>query len=362
MLTAWPGSVLCQTTSIDQLMNYGDSTVLVAAHRGDWRNHPENSLSGIQSCIDMHIDIVEVDVRETKDGKFILMHDASINRTTNGRGRVKDMTLEKLQTYFLKDHDGKISEERIPSLEEALELAKGKIVLNLDKSAICMDELLVVLDSTDSRQTVILKGSLGTRFYEEHIRDNPDGPLYMPILYHKPYEEIDTFLARTSAQLVELILNIDTTYLSKPDSVKIFANRNCRIWYNALYKGIASGYGENRNALMTWDHFLSRDAFIIQTDYPKELMQYLIDRGRHKEPEGWEPVNLSGLPDKVIDTAAMHRPNPNNSGSRLYHTIKKGDTFYSLAKKYHTSVSAIRKLNPGVKPERLQIGQRIRIR
>ena len=59
----------------EKLLNRDQSTVIVASHRGDWRNFPENSLEAIDNAIKMGVDIVELDVQRTKDGELILMHD-----------------------------------------------------------------------------------------------------------------------------------------------------------------------------------------------------------------------------------------------------------------------------------------------
>lgn len=67
--------------------------VRVACHRGDWRNYVENTLEAVESCIDMGADIVEVDVWRTKDGHLILMHDETLDRTSNGYGLIADHTL-----------------------------------------------------------------------------------------------------------------------------------------------------------------------------------------------------------------------------------------------------------------------------
>ena len=91
---------------VNEFNNSNSANVLVAAHRGDWRHAPENSIKGIENCIVMGVDIVEVDVRKTKDGKLVLMHDATINRTTNGTGKVSGHTLAELKELFLKDNQG----------------------------------------------------------------------------------------------------------------------------------------------------------------------------------------------------------------------------------------------------------------
>ena len=70
----------------ENLLNGKPDQILVVSHRADWRNAPENSLQAIQNCIDMGVDMVEVDLKKTKDGHLILMHDRLINRTMNGKG------------------------------------------------------------------------------------------------------------------------------------------------------------------------------------------------------------------------------------------------------------------------------------
>ena len=106
---------------ITNLEDSKNKDVIVVAHRGDWRNAPENSMQAIKNCIDMGVDMVEIDVRETKDGELVLMHDLTIDRTTNAKGFVKDWTLDSLKTLKLIDGLGigilstKISSLSIPS-------------------------------------------------------------------------------------------------------------------------------------------------------------------------------------------------------------------------------------------------------
>ena len=61
--------------------------------RGDWRHAPENSVGAIQGAIDMGADIVELDMAKTKDGKFVLLHDGTLDRVSNGKGPSTEYTL-----------------------------------------------------------------------------------------------------------------------------------------------------------------------------------------------------------------------------------------------------------------------------
>ena len=76
-----------------KLLNRDNRSVIVASHRGDWRNFCENSLEAIDNAAKMGVDIVEIDVQRTKDGQLILMHDPKLDRTTTGKGLIADTTL-----------------------------------------------------------------------------------------------------------------------------------------------------------------------------------------------------------------------------------------------------------------------------
>ena len=77
----------------------GDTTqVIVVAHRGDWRYAPENSIAAIEHSIAVGVDVVELDLQLTKDSVLIVMHDGTLNRTTTGKGNVKDWPLDSIKT------------------------------------------------------------------------------------------------------------------------------------------------------------------------------------------------------------------------------------------------------------------------
>lgn len=113
--------------------------VYIVAHRANTLKAiqefvPENSLECIQMAIESGVvDMIEIDVRPTKDGVLVLMHDASINRTTNGGNKnVSSITYEELMKYDMR-RDVKVSKGvKVPTLEQAFELCKGKVFINLD--------------------------------------------------------------------------------------------------------------------------------------------------------------------------------------------------------------------------------------
>lgn len=118
------------------IKNYDRKKVLIMTHRGNTgdKNIPENSLASIEACIsNKHVlDFVEIDPRTTKDGVIILMHDETVDRTTSGTGKVKDLTYEQIQKLRLKLDNGTLTDHTVPTLQDVLIKARGKVFVNLD--------------------------------------------------------------------------------------------------------------------------------------------------------------------------------------------------------------------------------------
>ena len=110
-----------------------DRPVVVSGHRGGMvAGYPENCIVSFEKTLTMMPSFFEIDPRLTRDSVIVLMHDATIDRTTDGSGRVSHYTWEELRRFRLKDRDGKVTEFRIPTLEEAIQWSRGKTILNLD--------------------------------------------------------------------------------------------------------------------------------------------------------------------------------------------------------------------------------------
>jgi len=100
---------------------YGQqNNFILTAHRGGAAHAPENSLAAINHALKSNVQRIEVDVRMTKDSVLILMHDKRINRTTNGKGKVKNLTYDEIQKYSLKTRTDTLI-ENVPTLSEAFE-------------------------------------------------------------------------------------------------------------------------------------------------------------------------------------------------------------------------------------------------
>lgn len=172
-------------THVDSLLNCLHNSksnyVFVIAHRADWRGAPENSIQGIENAIRMGVDMVEIDIRRTADGQFILMHDATLNRTSTGKGRIADYTLEQIKQFRLRSGHAIKSRRTIPTLEEALLACRGRVLVNIDKGGDFIREILPIIQRTGTEKQVIIKGKYALDRVKADYGDSK-GMLYMPIV------------------------------------------------------------------------------------------------------------------------------------------------------------------------------------
>ena len=111
-----------------------DPPPLVSAHRGGaQRKFPENCIATFENTLKHTYAIMEIDPRYAKDGAIVVHHDATLERTTTGKGRVAELTLSELKELYLRDTEGAVTEFQIPTLDEVLQWARCKTILVLDQ-------------------------------------------------------------------------------------------------------------------------------------------------------------------------------------------------------------------------------------
>ena len=104
----------------------------IVGHRGAAGLAPENSLSAIEKGIENEASLIEIDVHLSKDNEVIVCHDATIDRTTNGKGKIKNMTLNELKQYNIVDSDDKITDLKLPTLKEVIQTVNGRVKILLE--------------------------------------------------------------------------------------------------------------------------------------------------------------------------------------------------------------------------------------
>ena len=278
----------------EKLMSQDRDYVFVAMHRGDWRNFPENSKGAILSAIRLGADIVELDVHMTKDGRFILNHDKTMDRTTTGRGAVHDLTLVEIKQFKMRDRNGTPTDYDVLTLEEALELTRGKILVNIDKFTAHPREILDAVAAVGALKEVLVKSTHAPddarRFFGEYWKAVESGELlYMPVIqfcwkhHAKAAHDLPLWIAEEPRKASMYEICADAPEYSAAFSQVLNAKGAPRLWVNTLWDELDVGNGDKRALLDAdgnWGWVLSQGATMLQSDYAAELIVYLMQKGR----------------------------------------------------------------------------------
>ncbi len=271
-----------------QLKQPENETILISAHRGDWRNAPENSIQCLKQSIEKRFDIVECDLKLSKDGHLIIMHDKTIDRTTNGKGKPEEYTLAELKQLKLKSALGHVTRHTIPTFEEYLQVAKGKVMLCLDKAFDYFDVAMDLVKKYEMEDQVIYNTpsiSLDSlRTLIPALKDNLVlNLLGFPQDTTRGNELTASYKNRGNA-IFHPTFSSDTIPLIKwLPSVK---KNKLHLWLNGLWPEHNAGHDddtavEENKQDETWGWLIEQGATIIQTDRPTELLDYLRKRGLH---------------------------------------------------------------------------------
>lgn len=142
---------------LHQFFTYKEGSRIISGHRGTIEHGlPENSIEGMEAVLQHTPAFFEIDPRLTKDSVVVLMHDKSLDRTTNGTGNVADYTWAELQELRLKDHEGNVTPYGIPTLDDVIEWARGKTVLNLDQKDVPIELSANIIRKHDAYSFVMV--------------------------------------------------------------------------------------------------------------------------------------------------------------------------------------------------------------
>ncbi len=279
-------AVASQTPADTMRMNFlnpNHGEVMVAVHRGDWRNYAENCLEGIESAVKMGADIVEVDLWRTSDGELVLMHDRTIDRTSTGKGKVADITLDYIRSVQLRNGVRARTPYRIPTLEEALLANKGRVLFNLDKAFDYFDQVMEILERTGTTSQVIMKSEAPAHEVKEKYGQYLDRVIYMPIVrIDRPnaVEKVKEYIEVLNPAAFEFTY-ADSACITGIDIATLLKGRS-RIWYNSLWGSLCGGrddFASMKNPADGWGYLIdSLKCSIIQTDQPAALIKYLKKR------------------------------------------------------------------------------------
>lgn len=268
------------TKALERRLAGPDGEVMVVAHRGCWRGVSENTLDAVRACIAFGVDMVELDVRRTADGQLVLMHDDTLDRMTDGQGLVADHTLAQLQALRVKAEKGgpaaALTDRRIPTYAQALDLAKGRILINVDAKADVYEEAYEMAVARGMGEQVLLKSGepvevvQAQSWWSAKIRYNPN--IRPDRLGADPLAVIDSYKA---LKPVGYEINVKAIPAAKPLAEHL--QKACaRLWVNSLNTKEAAF---DDQALVdpdaVWGAMTAAGIGAIQTDNPLPLKVWL---------------------------------------------------------------------------------------
>ncbi|MDP8979636.1 MAG: glycerophosphodiester phosphodiesterase family protein [Acidobacteriota bacterium] len=232
-----------------------ERSIAVIAHRGEHLHHAENTLPAFQAAIDLGADYIELDVRTTKDGKLILMHDSTVDRTTNGKGQVAEMTFAEIHALRIRG-GSEVPTLEVPSLDDALSLARHKIGVYVDCKKIAPRDLVDALERHDMLDRSVIYG--GWDFLKQvsalqpklAVMPEADNPDRLKQIFAEGKPPVIAFDARD--------FNAENIALVKSAKSLIYVDR--------------LGASDNPAG---WEDAIRRGASGIQTDHPGELLEFL---------------------------------------------------------------------------------------
>ena len=218
---------------------------------------PENTLASTREAISCGADYVEVDLRTTKDGHLVALHDAKVDRTTNGMGKITDMTWPEVEELQVFNRNKKT--HRIPEFKEILALCKGKINIYLDFKEADVAETWKQIKAAGMEHQIVVYLNREEQ-YSQWKQVAPEMPLMTSLpdeITNK--EQLAAFLHQMHIQVVDNVANPELLKAAKEHGISVWLDvqsptEGPASWNEALHKGVQG----------------------LQTDKPAEMVSYIV--------------------------------------------------------------------------------------
>ncbi|KAI1062738.1 hypothetical protein LB506_006488 [Fusarium annulatum] len=256
----------------------------IVAHRGLWNEAPENSLLSIQRAIEAGYNIVEIDVRRTADGEFVLLHDVTLERMTGVDKKPEELTLGELISLPLKNRDGgpnsPFTEEKLPGLRDVFELTRDKIYIHLDiKHRHVIPDVLAYAQKMGVEKQVDFWADLKTKddlaWIKATITSHDVPFIARTHLEHDDWQEQAEF----ALELKPLICEASFRDISQVDTIKQhFHDSGITLWVNTLDSVASPGFTDSaalEDPDTVWGRLLRAGFSVIQTDEMAALRSFL---------------------------------------------------------------------------------------
>ena len=172
------------------------SLLLKIGHRGASAYEPENTLRSFQKAIELGVNAVELDVRRTKDNQLVVIHNANVNKTTNGNGSVNELTLDEIKCFVTEKG------EKVPALEEALQFLGKRVTILLELKETGIEEQIINLVNKKG----LIENIIIISFHEEALRKvrELDPKIITGLIYVRHKNPVQTALDLNAQYLLPL--------------------------------------------------------------------------------------------------------------------------------------------------------------
>ena len=287
-----------------EMHNPNSKYVIVACHRGDWRNFPENSLQGIESIIRYGADIMELDIHMTKDSVLVLSHDADVKRCTNFRkiyknhpeksARICDLTYAEIQRLSLnRAHGIAIDTIKMPTLREALLCCKDRICVNIDKGFDYYDRIMEISEELGVTRQILIKSSKSIEEVAEIENSHTNRMMYMPVVdiqKEKGKKLFDSYIGTSTIPMAYEVCWSSYSDNAFADACQKIKAQGSKIWVNTIWASLCGGDGHDDDAAYIsgnpdaiYQPLIDKGVSMIQTDRPEMLIKWLTKKGLHKK-------------------------------------------------------------------------------
>ena len=279
LLAAGPRSVLGQEQShlipIDNFSEMQDyfryeegKPMIISGHRGGMLpGYPENSIEAMEKTLTLLPSFFEIDPQLTKDSVIILMHDGTLDRTTNLTGKVSDYTYAELKDVRLKDRNGNLTSFRIPTLEEALEWGMGKTIFNLDNKNVPWQKYVDIFKDGRYPNIVLSVRSMEEALYYYERLDN-----VMLCVAIQNREHLDDFIA-TGIPFNRIMAYVGYTIDPEHEEVYSFLRKKGVMCFISIHP-TADRQTTDVQRVRAYSEEMMKKPDIIETDYPAQFVNF----------------------------------------------------------------------------------------
>lgn len=282
-------------TRLQRLLHHDRSAVIIVSHRACWQRASENAIDGIRRCIANGIDMIEVDVRTTSDGVLVLMHDETVDRTTNGMGAVAALTEAQVAALRLRERGGgsgtALTDCRVPTFAQALAAARGKVLMNIDVKAAALDAIIAEIVRARATRDVVLNVPIDVD--PATLRSVRTHGIAIQPLYIERRSRLlaNAALARAAAlrpTAIQLIFDspgVIEAARAHRSTMRLFVNTMARDIATGTPMGLSGPFLDTRarrDPGAIWGRLIAQGVTMIQTDEPWRLKAWLQTRATRR--------------------------------------------------------------------------------